>query len=423
MARAAYAGLYSSVSAPDFTCSSGNCTWPSFTTLGVCSECKNITSRIKATCNIGWGFDDQTNRTDYSFNDYDICWYELVGRGDLPGNASYPGPGMSPSLNRSQDTTRFSTICSGPLQYWPLWLTWASNVWDKSRDLLSFTSYRFPKNNDFRYGNCVLPMAHVEQCTLHWCAKTFDTAVAVNGMMNEGLNTDVRLVSFDADNRTCPGLNSTKAPARNAGIPMQGLIREDRACPQSGADVGPHDIFWVNRNDHVMTVNMLGPMIDQREMDVDSNGATYSGHGADSGSDAAMLTALWDNHGGNLSLTLQDIAASMTNRVRLADGHLDINGTSTRDDTVIKVTWYWLIYMVAMVGLSLAFFFAAVIFSGEKSRVVWKSSTLAVLMHGLADFDRTELDARSIHGMSKAAKDMWAQLETDNEGSLRLVRH
>jgi len=331
---------------------------------------------------------------------------------------------MSPNyISRSADTTRFSTVCTGGRQYWPLWLTWASNVWDKSRDLLSFTSYRFPKNNDFQYGNCILPMAHVEQCTLHWCAKTFDSAVAINGRMDEGPSINMRLIPFDADNNTCPGLGSIKAPARKAGTPMQGLIREDRACPQTGKDIGPYDTFWVNKNDHVMTVNMLGPMIDQREMDVDSNGATYSGHSAHVGSDAAMLTALWDNHGGNLSLTLADIATSMTNRVRQADGNVNIDGTSMRDDTVIKVTWYWLIYMVTMVVLSLAFFLAAVVFSGEKSKVIWKSSTLAVLMHGLAGFDRTELDARFMDDMDNAAKGMWAQLETDDEGSLRLVRH
>ena len=196
MARAAYGGLYGSVSTPEFICPSGNCTWPSYTTLGVCSECNNITSQIKASCNIGWGF--QNNRTDYSYNDYEICWYELIGAGDLPGNASYPGPNVAPTYGGMRgDTTKFVTRCSGNGNtYWPLWFTWASNVWDKSRDLLSFTSYRFPKNDDLKYRHCLLPTAHVEQCTLFWCAKTFTSSAVVLGKIDEGLSTNVRLVPF-----------------------------------------------------------------------------------------------------------------------------------------------------------------------------------------------------------------------------------
>lgn len=414
MARAAYAGLFTSVPALDFTCPSGNCTWPSFTTLGVCSECNNITSRVNASCN--------TNR------EYEICWYQLIGSGDLPGNTTYPGPNAAPyydTSSRTTNATRFVKRCEHTAgnSYSPLWYTWASNVWDKTRDLLSFTSYRFPKDTNFDWVDCTFPMAHVEQCTLFWCAKTFSSVVAVSGKIDESISTDVKLVPFNATNATCPGLETITAPQREPGVPMQGFIREDRACPQSSEDIGPHDTFFINRNDHVMTVNMLVPMIYEREMAIDGNGASYNSKGANAGADAAIMTALWDNHEGNLSLTMADMARAMTIRVRASNGYISINGTSTTSDTVIKVTWYWLIYMVAMVGLSLSFFVTAVVFASEKSKVVWKSSSLAVLMHGLEGFDRAELDHKSINEMSKAAKDLWAKLEMDNEGSLRLVRH
>ena len=418
MARAAYAGLYNSVLAPDFTCPSGNCTWPPYITLGICSECHDITSQVKASCNVGPSVDDEKKRTDTS-NPWEICWYNLIGPGNLPGNASYPGPREK---YEALSSTKFKSRCDDSM-YWPLWFTWASDVWDRSRDLLSFTAYRFPKNANFARGNCRLPMAHVEQCRLFWCAKSFESPVVVNGKMDEGLSASIRLVPFEAENTTCPGLRTIEPPERESKAPMQGLIREDRACPQSGEDIKPHDTFWVNKNDHIMTVNMLSPMVDQKEMAVDNHNSTYLVDGAGSGSDTAIMTALWDNHGGNLSLTLEDIATAMTNHVRLTDGHVNINGTSTRVDTVIKVTWVWLIYLAAMVGLSLAFFVTAVVFASEKSKAVWKSSSLAVLMHGPEGFDRAELDHVSIEDMSKNAKGLRAQLEMDDQGSLRLVRH
>jgi hypothetical protein len=418
MARAAYAGLYNPVLAPDFTCPSGNCTWSPFTTLGICSECQNITSRVKASCNVGWDVDEISNVTDYSSNWYEMCYYELIGPGNLPGNMSYPGP----LARYESSSTKFKSSCDGNM-YWPLWFTWASDVWDKSRDLLSFTAYRFPKDKDFGYGHCRLPMAHVEQCTLFWCAKRFEAPAVVQGKMDEGPSANVRLVPFQSNDTSCPGLETMEAPERESKAPMQGLIREDRACPQSGEDIRPDDMFWVNKNDHIMTVNMLKPMIYEREMAVDGKNATYDTGDDGAGSDVAVMTALWDNYGGNLSLTLADIAKAMTNHVRLTDGHVNVNGTSTRIDTVIQVTWWWLMYLVAMVGLSLAFFVTAVVFASEKSKVIWKSSSLAVLMHGPEGFDRAELDHESVEEMGKNAKGMWAQLEVDDQGSLRLVRH
>lgn len=412
MARAAYAGLFASLSTPDFTCSTGNCTWPSFTTLGMCSTCQDVSQKVKRSCNTG----------EPELSGYEACWYELIGGGDLPGAKPYPGPDVGALLPglEGPNSTKFVRFCppSG-YRYWPLWFTWASTLWDKNRDLLDFTSYRFPQKDSSTDQGCSVPMAHIEQCKVFWCARTFDSATVVNGNFTQGPGTDVRLVPFDNTNATCPGITTLRPPERNSEAPMQGYIREDRACPQSREEIGVYDTFWVNTNDHVMTVNMLAPMIRDREMAIDQNGATYSSQG----SDAATMTALWDNHQGNISLTLADIATAMTNRVRSTDGSIDIVGTATREDIIVKVTWYWLIYMVAMVGLSLAFFVTAVIFASEKSKVVWKSSSLAVLMHGLAGFDRSELEHETLHDMGTAAKDLWVQLEMDEQGSLRLVKH
>ena len=86
-------------------------------------------------------------------------------------------------------------------------------------------------------------------------------------------------------------------------------------------------------------------------------------------------------------------------------------------------SWYWLIYMVAMVIFSLMFFVTAMVFTSEKSKAVWKSSSLAVLMHGSEGFDGTQLDHRSLSEMSKAAENLCAQLREDDEGNLRLAQH
>lgn len=88
----------------------------------------------------------------------------------------------------------------------------------------------------------------------------------------------------------------------------------------------------------------------------------------------------------------------------------------------IRVTRYRLIYMVAIRVLSLTLMTTAVVVSGWQSRLVRKSSSLAVLMHGLSGFDRTEIDVRNVDNTYKTAKILRARLEADNEGGLTLVR-
>ena len=92
-----------------------------------------------------------------------------------------------------------------------------------------------------------------------------------------------------------------------------------------------------------MTVNIPSPVIWAKEIFVNPNGAVYGDQRGSGAADPAVGTALWDYHEGNLSLTLADVATAMTTRIRLADGHVDIEGDSTANHTVIKVVWYWLI--------------------------------------------------------------------------------
>lgn len=47
--------MLSGISTPQesaFTCPSGNCTWPPFDSLGLCSSCKNVTTDVRTACQV-----------------------------------------------------------------------------------------------------------------------------------------------------------------------------------------------------------------------------------------------------------------------------------------------------------------------------------------------------------------------------------
>jgi len=50
------------VNQPEFCCSTGNCTWQPFSTLGFCSECTDLTPQIRLEC--GGDREDEPNYLD-----------------------------------------------------------------------------------------------------------------------------------------------------------------------------------------------------------------------------------------------------------------------------------------------------------------------------------------------------------------------
>lgn len=51
MAAAVMTGIYGFQNPVQFKCTSNDCTFPDFTSLGVCSECEDVTASTVETCN------------------------------------------------------------------------------------------------------------------------------------------------------------------------------------------------------------------------------------------------------------------------------------------------------------------------------------------------------------------------------------
>ena len=70
MKGAVYSGIYNPQppgSGLEYSCSSGNCTWDIYDTVGVCSTCPNVSSQLTPNCS-------QVHQRVYS---YDVCSYML----------------------------------------------------------------------------------------------------------------------------------------------------------------------------------------------------------------------------------------------------------------------------------------------------------------------------------------------------------
>lgn len=80
------------------------------------------------------------------------------------------------------------------------------------------------------------------------------------------------------------------------------------------------------------------------------------------------------------------IAMSMTNHMRnTADTKSAAVGTAFRMQTIVRARWLWATFPVVLLALTVAFLLATVLVTFRNKVPIWKSSSLASLLHGLDD--------------------------------------
>lgn len=100
------------------------------------------------------------------------------------------------------------------------------------------------------------------------------------------------------------------------------------------------------------------------------------------------------------------IAMGMTNHMRnSADKASAAAGTASEAKTIVRARWMWAIFPVALLTMTIGFLLSTVVVSVRTQTPIWKSSSLASLLHGLDDdscqaiaasrFDQVEMNAKA----------------------------
>ncbi|KAF2811616.1 uncharacterized protein BDZ99DRAFT_569613 [Mytilinidion resinicola] len=126
---------------------------------------------------------------------------------------------------------------------------------------------------------------------------------------------------------------------------------------------------------------------------------------------------------------MKSIATKMTDVVRNSRGQSADNyftqtiGSATQLDIYVHVRWAWLTVPFVLVAASLTFMLLTMAYTADRDVQTWKSSSLAVLAHGLEDDAKSLLlqNGNSLGGMGKLADRLNVQLLAE-KGSLSLVR-
>jgi hypothetical protein len=348
-------------------CPTGNCTWPSYSTLGVCHECQDVSSLLEYHCENNTSLDRATGPREA----VDPCGFKvnntfIVGSTGLVGyrpvtslttlivNTSNANSGFGPFLNTTKFTHATLPIAGFYVGYTP---GGPAAVMRNETPVLI-------------------------ECLLTWCAKTLQAQVD-NGILTESVintipiqpdsySTPSPIVATLGSNETFNIVNQTTEFLRDwilADLPP--ILNQNPAFP-FGPDLG----IW---NFHqVPPYDFEGP--------------------------------------------LSNLTRAITNNLKSREiGTVPIEGTAWSVEKIVQIRWVWItLPAISLVG-SLVLICATIVEGRRTKAPVWKSSALATLLHGLSEETQRRIDPDLSSSQTEAISTKLKVRLSSRRGDARLV--
>ncbi|KAK1813629.1 polynucleotide adenylyltransferase [Friedmanniomyces endolithicus] len=360
------------------SCATGNCTWPTFSTLAVCSACEDLTPLLiqdpmPPSQPTSWMVSNSTPRLG-PFSRVNYMYY-------AQDSGDYFQTAFPAMVNHS--IVDFQSI------YWPP----ESTVFD--------------------------PPSGVFECVLYFCVKTL-SASTINGRFSETVVA------------TWPPVNLS-------------LVNEPDIAFQ--ADLIHNSTYGLAESEHRMNFTLTPPganftyTVDRMTFDLLRfwmTGGLFSttiaaGPFWDLEAVAARFyNELTDQLGGNKTIfgynirptagpgrLMTQVATSLTTFMRQSENPShSVVGNTIYVKSFVQARWYWLISPVSLLLLILFFMLSTITLSARRGIPTWKSSSLAVLIHGLDELscramtdirlDKMETKASEFRMAVQRDQGMWA---------------
>ncbi|KAF2130498.1 hypothetical protein P153DRAFT_418111 [Dothidotthia symphoricarpi CBS 119687] len=396
------------------SCPTSKCTWPLYETLGVCSQCADISSHLTFAClttKVDW-----TSNTTGGFGDVEseypnstMCGYFLNVTSATPilmsgylfdTNTSTTGEALlSRTLPLTTLTTREPLYGNGSINF----------KQDRNTifDVLIVTAANGSAETVYRNEP---PIA--QECVLSWCVKTIRSSYDWGKYEEEVVKTVI---------------NTTAGPFPWVGIPYSDEsgngtdifylqdINIDVVAPPSKDQDTSIDLATLSSGPNILkfgTSNNTASAIIQGFTDIFPSFSTV----LDDPTTPVLRYKVWDDGpawnrylgynpwlGPNVPRHLERLATAMTNVIRSADNKEMISGEAFSRVTYVSVRWQWLTLPIGLLLLTFVFLAATIFKSAhEKAHVgVMKNSAILTLLYGLPDDMRRRLTRSSSTGAPK----------------------
>ena len=344
-------------------CSTGNCTWPAYQTLAVCSACSDLTPRLTTKL-----VEDPSNDNALSYNATLPNGLSLV----TPWYESSAGL-FSMTMNNTIDTDN---------------AVLRSIAFPENKDifpLIDFFTIIGPYNASAANLTQIGPYA--AECVLRFCVQSY-FAYESDGIFQEISSGEARF------------LNWTSEIYRNQSQPQDYQAYYDAA---NGLNIHLGKTFvgaFQGQNSLSGTLSFPSDVTQAIFQSLNSTPHT-------------------------LDSVMSNVAKSMTLDMRTrADAGDPVIGNAAAEQSFVHIEWAWLSLPLALLVLVLAFLLLVFVTTRRLGLEPWKDSSLATLFHGLDNEGRRRVRTLNFEeDMGEAAQGLIVRMEMEDHGwALRSVR-
>jgi hypothetical protein len=415
----------------DANCPTGNCTWDPFTSLGYCSKCSDTTAETSLNCSAVLQSQDGGSTqsceiypsqgfpaTVWQYRDWEIHSLRSI----VWTVRETSGQGSNHALKDPVRTTQPEPNSAFQSGYSYLGV---------ENPMLVFGYALFDQESQSSDDPPGLMKAEI--CIMTPCERTYQFSVTAGQPEAIVLNTDYgaseilawpyggwrrepercwRTTSYLGTNAPVPpveecawGHHPLAVTACHGGDPTSGHI----FCNVTGVH------YSANVTD---SIGLLGRESAAREgygKFVDESGTMELGFPMEATTDQVIAAH-------NFSYLMERIAASMT-KAELDNSATFVYGNMTSPVVHVEVAWYWFILPATLNVVTILLLLATAVLSHRCQTRLWKSSTLALLYHGLDDPEPApDLALANVSEMEQWASSTSATLASAKDGSRIMLK-
>ncbi|KAF2996073.1 hypothetical protein E8E13_004207 [Curvularia kusanoi] len=400
-------------------CSTGNCTWPVFTSAAVCSSCENVSHEIVRREFFGR---NGTNIPSFS-NFYNESYIKF----ELPyaNIRNYKG-----FLNTTDDRFKPTYMTANTTVYANRTVAFK----ESETLLMAFLMMQTPK--EWLEGRMKWEDAEpvATECALYFCANAYE-AKSENNLVTESIldtwvhkipgsyvaKNNTKLYEPDAGAAWIKSVGSTLYDAKIDRTDLQLRIPEEESEHLPSHVLREFNVshaFTFSAIDFLLdyTKGWLQPLNPSQNLPKSPPDETWGMMGSPfwSTSQSAVMDALMNST--NLTVTFNNVARSITNQIRNSspDRH---RGELKHWVIHVQVDWVYLVYPLAMLIAGIIYVVLTIFESRRLKMPVWKESSMPTLLHGFDDETQTLLRSE----FKASQRKMLVRFMEDENGYQRLV--
>lgn len=316
--------MFDQVYPPPFSCSVTNCTYPEFTTLGVCSSCTNVTSEVTRTCEkyssgtLLWGSSTR-------------CYFTTPSGFNITPFDNLSGPGQSSHTLVNTSIADFNRDTSAIMHL----------------ALAFFNTTLYDAENGF--DSKWMDALRAYECMFSFCANVLSDWAITNGTLKPGSTSTSPLTLLSAKDEGYAGHSTFTVP--------------------DGNKFPGNRTFVTNYIDQTGIFNALFNVLAPST----SRGGLTSGMTIEH----ALIQVLFTRP--DVTITLQNMATGLSNVMMSGPNSELVSGTAYGDEVYIQVNWPWLALSIVLEVIMGAFLASTVYQTHKASQYAWKSSLIPLI--------------------------------------------